>query len=187
LEIQAFTNSLFSSVSYLFTDGNNAWIVDVGDTEPIIRTIRDNNLNLKGVFLTHCHFDHIYGLNDLVEAFPLVKVYTNSIGQEMLESDRKNLSRYHETPFVFKYPENIVLLDGITSLSPFEIHETPGHNPSCLTYVIKDAIFTGDSYIPGIAVVTNLPNSNKENAQQSVRKILELAQKKNVYPGHCIH
>jgi glyoxylase-like metal-dependent hydrolase (beta-lactamase superfamily II) len=50
--------------------------------------------------------------------------------------------------------------------------------------VTDDAIFTGDAYIPGIAVVTSLPKGNKEQAQQSVQKILDLASGRTIYPDH---
>jgi glyoxylase-like metal-dependent hydrolase (beta-lactamase superfamily II) len=50
--------------------------------------------------------------------------------------------------------------------------------------VTDESVFTGDAYIPGIAVVTNLPKGNKEQAKQSVQKILDLASYKTIYPGH---
>jgi glyoxylase-like metal-dependent hydrolase (beta-lactamase superfamily II) len=186
LEIQAVINLLFSSVSYLLIDGNSAWIVDIGDADSIIQYINNNNnnLSLKGILLTHGHFDHIYGSNDVVALFPTVPVYTNEFGTQMLVSAKLNMSKYHETPFEFQYPENIVIIEDATEIAPFKAYETHGHNPSCLTFVTDDAIFTGDAYIPGIAVVTNLPKGNKVQAQQSVQKILDLASGKTIYPGH---
>ena len=47
-------------------------------------------------------------------------------------------------------------------------------------------LFTGDSYISGIKVVTNLPGGNKELAAQSLEKILELAKGKILCPGHVV-
>jgi glyoxylase-like metal-dependent hydrolase (beta-lactamase superfamily II) len=184
MQINAFTNSLFSSVSYLLIDGNSAWIVDIGDADSIIQYINNNNLSLKGILLTHGHFDHIYGLNDIMASFPTIQVYTNEFGAQMLVSAKLNMSKYHETPFTFQYPENIVIVAENTEIAPFKVYETPGHNPSCLTFVTDDAIFTGDAYIPGIAVVTNLPKGNKEQAKQSVQKILDLASGRTIYPGH---
>ncbi len=186
MQIRGFINSLFSSVSYVLIDENSVWIVDVGDTDAIIEYIQSNDLCLKGILLTHCHFDHIYGLNSIIEVFPSVKVYTNEYGAQMLVSSKLNLSKYHETPFELQHPENIVVLDGATKVEPFAVYETPGHNPSCLTYVVGDAVFTGDAYIPGVAVVTNIPKANKEQAKQSKEKILSLAQGKIIYPGHEI-
>jgi glyoxylase-like metal-dependent hydrolase (beta-lactamase superfamily II) len=163
---------------------NQAYIIDPGDVIDVIHAIKQNNIELKGILLTHGHFDHIYGLNDIVASFPTVPIYTNEFGAQMLVSAKLNMSKYHETPFEFQYPENIVVIDDETEIGPFKVYETPGHNPSCLTFVTDEAVFTGDAYIPGIAVVTNLPKGDKEQAQQSVQKILDLASGKTIYPGH---
>jgi glyoxylase-like metal-dependent hydrolase (beta-lactamase superfamily II) len=186
MRINAFTNSLFSSVSYLLIDENRAWIVDVGDTDSIIQYIKNNNLSLEGILLTHGHFDHIYGLNDIISSFPTVPVYTNEFGARMLVSAKLNMSKYHEMPFEFKYPKNVVIIEDATEIEPFKVYETPGHNPSCLSFVTDSAIFTGDAYIPGLNVVTNLPKGNKVQAQHSIKKILELANSRTVYPGHSL-
>ena len=143
------------------------------------------------VLLTHAHFDHIYGLNQLLQLFPDVLVYTNECGKETLLDSRKNMSLYHETPFVFKYPDNIwIVNDGdVIELSEglkAKVVSTPGHHPSCLTYIIGDTIFTGDSYIPGIKVVTNLPKGNKKQAQESIDKILAMSEGRTIYPGHYV-
>jgi glyoxylase-like metal-dependent hydrolase (beta-lactamase superfamily II) len=173
-------------MTYLVEIDDIAYIIDPGDMSDVIDAVRRDNLVLKGVLLTHAHYDHIYGLNKLIEAFHETKVYTNDIGKQMLINERLNLSLYNDTPFVFEYPENIVVIDGATEVGPFKVYETPGHNPSCLTFVSDDAVFTGDAYIPGVAVVTNLPKGNKEQARQSVAKILDLAKGKTIYPGHHI-
>lgn len=65
-----------------------------------------------------------------------------------------------------------------------EIFETPGHDKSCLTYKIGNNLFTGDSYIPGVKVITSFPNSNKEDAELSKQKILSISQSLNLFPGH---
>lgn len=147
--------------------------------------------NVDAVLLTHAHFDHIYGLNRVVELNPGVKIFTNTAGQEALLNDRLNMSRYHGTPFVLEYPENIIPInDGdeidlgknIRAIPVF----TPGHNPSCITWIIYDMIFTGDSYIPGVKTVVNLPNSNRIQAKDSEKLILELSQERTIYPGHNV-
>jgi glyoxylase-like metal-dependent hydrolase (beta-lactamase superfamily II) len=159
-------------------------VVDPGDGEPLFEAIRRAELELRGVLLTHAHFDHIYGLNRLVGEWPEAKVYTAASGAEMLLDARKNLSRYYERPFVFAYPQNVVAVGEGAEVGPFRVYATPGHNPSCLTFVTNEAVFTGDAHIPGIAVVTNLPKGNKVQAQQSEQKILDLASGKTIYPGH---
>lgn len=173
-------NNLFSSVSYYI---NNV-LVDIGD-------YWDGFNNTKKVLLTHAHFDHIYGLNELYCLYPDIKVYTNAIGREMLLNARKNLSSYHESPFVISDPSRIVVVhDGdeveIGDSLKAKAFFTPGHNHSCITWQIGDALFTGDSYIPGIKTVTNLPGGNKHQAEESIALIKKLAIGRTIYPGHKV-
>ena len=170
-------------------EAGEVWLVDCGDVGPLLPLLKGKKV--KGVLLTHAHFDHIYGLNELLRRFPDVMVYTNGCGRDTLLDARKNMSFYHETPFVFEYPENIRLVkDGeeieLSQGLKAKVVSTPGHHPSCLTFIVDDAVFTGDSYIPGTKVVTNLPKGNKSQAQESVEVIMELAQGRVVYPGHYI-
>ena len=79
------------------------------------------------------------------------------------------MSFYHETPFLFEYTDRIrIVADGdeivLSDELKAKVIATPGHHPSCLTYIIDNAIFTGDSYIPDVKVVTNLPKGNKKQA-----------------------
>lgn len=172
-------NKLFNSVTYRF----GSTIIDPCDCW--------NFTGVTDVLLTHAHFDHIYGLNDLFTKSPGFIVHTNDFGREMLLDSRKNLSLYHETPFVFNHPEFIHVVDdqelislgdGLIAKSIF----TPGHNPSCITWQIDNALFTGDSYIPGIKTVINLPASNKVLAKKSEEIIMSLAENRIIYPGHHI-
>jgi len=178
MEVRSHTNSLYNSMSYVFKDV----LIDSGD-------VWDGFNNVSVVLLTHAHFDHIYGLNELLSISPQAKVYTNAAGKEMLLNARKNLSFYHETPFVFQYPEQIVLVGDGEEVSlgnglKVKAIFTPGHNLSCISWIIGDAIFSGDSYISGIKTVTNLPNGNKQQAIESEHLIKELLIGKTIYPGH---
>ena len=49
-----------------------------------------------------------------------------------------------------------------------------------------DALFTGDAYIPGVRVVTNLPYGDKHLSASSVEKILALADGHTICPGHDV-
>lgn len=182
-------NTLFTSNTWVITRDDSCWVVDCGDVEPIVSLIGDKAL--AGVLLTHAHFDHIYGLNELLSRYPDTPVYTNKAGCAMLLDDKKNLSRYHETPYVFEHPECVRLVDEgdeivLDSRLTAQVIASPGHNDSCLTFVCDDFIITGDAYIPGNKVVTNLPGGNKQVAKQSVERILQLAVGKTIYPGHGV-
>lgn len=178
--IQNIVNSIFSSVCYRLKNV----VIDPGDEW-------EGFDNVKSVLLTHAHFDHIYGLNKLIERNPDAVVYTNEAGLIMLGDAKKNMSLYHETPFVFDYPERIfTVTDGdeidLDDDLAAKVVFTPGHNPSCITWIIGDAIFTGDALIPGVKTVTNLPHGNKAQALASEALIKSLALNKSIYPGHKV-
>lgn len=193
IQVKAIVNSIFTSKTYiLFCKGEDkAWLVDIGDVEPVVEFLVEKALTVEGIFLTHTHFDHIYGLPELVKRYPQCMVYVTEYAKEGLASDRLNMSRYHETPVTYK-GNNIVVVHEGESMSLFDdeptmlFYETPGHNPGCLTMVLGDVIFTGDAYIPGVGANTQLPHSNKEQAQQSMERILNLAEGKIIYSGHKV-
>lgn len=187
VEVRQIVNSLFRSCSYVIVHDGVSWLVDCGDVDKILPAIEGT---LKGVLLTHAHFDHIYGLNNLAELTPSLPVFTNESGREALLDDKLNLSKYNGDPFVLndttdlhlvENGECVDLFDGIQAEAVF----TPGHNPSCVTWLIGDVIFTGDSFIPGIKTVTNLPLSNKALAAKSEVLIREQAAHRTVYAGHA--
>lgn len=187
--IHRIVNSFFTSCTYVIETSleNDVWIVDCGDVEPLKKLL--SGKRIKGILLTHAHFDHIYGLNEIVEFFPGTLVFTNEAGRDALLDDKINMSRYHESPFVFNYPEKIRIVNDGDKIELGEdfcanVIPTPGHHPSCLTYLLDNAIFTGDSFIPGTKVVTNLPKGDKERAKESLETILRLAKGRMVYPGH---
>ena len=145
-------------------------------------------MTIRGVFLTHTHYDHLYGINRLIDLFPQCVVYTSGAGVEGIYSDKLNFSRYHDDPVVFKGEHVRVVCDGDRiELLPGEfltVLETPGHDKSCLTYYTESVVFSGDSFIPGVKVITTFPRSDKQEAARSVEEILKLVEGRDLYPGH---
>lgn len=60
---------------WVLADGKNALVVDPGDAAPVINYLTDNKLNLAAILITHHHFDHIGGLNTLVQTYGQVPIY----------------------------------------------------------------------------------------------------------------
>lgn len=183
-------NRVFASRTYVLTaDGSDdVWLVDCGDIGRVLDNI--DGRRVMGVLLTHAHFDHIYGLPELLRAFPDCVICTNGFGVRALQDARLNMSKYHGMPVVIDADavrmrvcgegDSIGLFDGVEAVC----HETPGHNPSCLTFEVGDCLFTGDAYIPDTPVVTVLPHADKAKARESVERILKLAEGRTVMPGH---
>lgn len=193
IEIHDITNTIFTSKTYILSKQgeDKSWLVDIGDIEPVLSYLDERHLYVEGVFLTHAHFDHIYGLEALVDRFPECKVYVCEYAKQALASEKLNMSKYHGTPIIYNRDNVVVVRDGDT-MKLFDeepemaFYETPGHNPGCLTIVFGDKIFTGDAFIPGIGVNTIPPHSNKEQAKVSLERILILSEGKEILSGHQV-
>ena len=190
LNVEYIVNSIFDSITWLLSEieGNQVWLVDCGDIASVFDMLGEREI--KGVLLTHAHFDHIYGLPDLIQRIPGCKIYTNNIGKETLADAKRNMSLYHETPLTVT-GQNVIVTRECDSISLFEgveakVFETPGHHPSCLTYKVGNNLFTGDAFIPGCKVVTNLPKGDKKLAFESLSRIKQLAIGQIIRPGHQV-
>ena len=187
IEIRSAVGKGRSCMVYALTDGisNDYYLIDIGDIDAA-RSLLPKEAHVRGVFITHGHHDHIFGLNKLKVQHPGCIVYASEECAMMLSAAKKNLSAYIEKPFEYK-GEVTILREG-DKVQLFDnciltAYETPGHNPSCLSFMVEDNFFTGDSYIPGVKVVTNLPGGNKRIAQETVSRILEIGKGKKICPG----
>lgn len=190
VQITQFVNSVFGSNTYLIKNDYSpkCYIIDCGDAEPIVNFLREKELVLQGVFVTHAHYDHIYGLNRLCEEYPHLTIYVSAHGKEGLYSDKLNLSRYNSESFILQ-TGNVMVLQGGQNFKLFDnevmnVHETPGHDWSSLCYQVENAVFTGDSYLPQYHLVANFPKSNKKQALASLEWIKEFSIGRHIYPGH---
>jgi hydroxyacylglutathione hydrolase len=169
-------------------DQQDIYLIDAGYCNDL-KSELNSKQRIKGVFLTHSHFDHIADLNLLSGLFPDLTVYCSSYSKKGLFSEKLNLSFYHETPFVFKGDKVVVLEDGsIQSLFDgidLRVIQTPGHDPGCLTYQINNYLFTGDSFIPGHEVVTKLKGGSRLDSNLSLTKIKSIINQSTIIcPGH---
>lgn len=166
MDVRQIIHPVFTSNTYILSDESEkyVWLIDVGNFEEVNEILSEDTF-VKGVFITHYHYDHIYGINKLIAKYPNCVVYASNHTIEGLYSEKMNLSFYHESPIVFEgtLTKEIKGTDEFELFSncKLEIIETPGHNLGCLTYKIGNYLFTGDSFIPNAPVVTKLKGGNK--------------------------
>lgn len=190
MKVVQLSNAIFTSNTYCISSAksNKVWLIDIVDAPQLIEALSPEQV-VEGVFITHAHYDHIYGINELTGKFPDCKVYVSDYGKYGLYCDKTNLSFYHEDPVVFRGTNLQVVKDGdiitLWESCLLEVIHTPGHNPGSLTFKVGQYLFTGDSYIPGVKVVTKLKGGNRKENEASLAKIHSLIQEDTVIcPGH---
>lgn len=191
--IKKVIGGVLASNMYIINEARttNCWIVDIGNFSKLESNLPKDAV-VRGLFLTHGHFDHIAGINDFCLKFPEIKIYASEYTCEQLYSSKKNFSLYHEQPIVFEGDKSSITIlqdgDKVALFRDFiiEVIATPGHCESCLTYYTTDYIFTGDAYIPNAQIVTKLPKGNKNKATESLSKIMQLVSGRVVCPGHDV-
>ena len=177
-----------TSNMYAWRSDGFVWAVDAGDASALLDYVGLND-QLVGVFITHAHYDHIMGLNELAAAFPNCLFYASDYAIAGIRSAKMNLSFYHEMPYeyhghqCFTMPaQGVVLPNGLGVVYGLP---TPGHNQGALTFRFHQHFFTGDSFIPGIPVVTKLKSGNR---QQNIETLLALRSSfqndAQIHPGH---
>ena len=78
MKVITIKNSVLQSCSFLLykEEEQEAILIDCGDVQPIWDELNNRGLRLVGIFITHCHYDHIYGLNALLRSINFqCKVY----------------------------------------------------------------------------------------------------------------
>lgn len=169
-------NAQFNSNTYILSmeDEVSVWLVDPGDAQPVFDWIRQyNKKDLKGILLTHTHFDHIYGVNELLEKYPECLIYVaNEYGKEGLTNIKQNGSKYTGNPIVIEKHANIRFFEHKMNLWPnVELSSliTPGHSDDSICFMIENLLFTGDTLIKGLRTVTKIRGGSVEKLTDSIQ------------------
>ena len=162
-------------------------VIDPGDScEIILRTLKDNELSLQYILLTHGHVDHLAHLN-------LLKDKTGAIFV-MHKDDAFLLHGLSAQAFMFGLPDPGKLIPdqivkdneniSIGNLTVKILH-TPGHSPGSITFFVEDKLFVGDLIFEGSIGRTDLPGGDHQTLIESVEsKIFTLPPETEIYPGH---
>lgn len=193
IKIIQFLNSPITSNSYLLHahDSASCTIIDPGTFDNVNDLniyVRDNNLTIEQVVLTHEHFDHITGLISLLEHYDF-EILCSEYTAEALIDPKKNLSAFNDQmkPIIINKKPNILNDNEERTLlgKRFHFFLTPGHSPGSLCFVHDSYFFSGDTVLNHQKTRLNLPGSNKEEYKLSVEKIKKhLKSGMIIYPGH---
>ncbi|MBW8524428.1 MBL fold metallo-hydrolase [Chryseobacterium chendengshani] len=193
-QIQAFVFNFANENTYvLFNENKNAWLIDPGnindqETRVIETFIKENDLKIEKIVLTHAHIDHVLGLQ---WAFDTYKVPVT-----MHEDDKEVLDMFQISGmrFGFQLDHINVELEYINEVDKldfdgekFKIYHVPGHSPGSVVYhnETQKFIISGDVLFEGSIGRTDLYKGNYEQLIEGIKtKLFILDDETQVFSGH---
>ncbi|MGM0906716.1 MAG: MBL fold metallo-hydrolase [Pseudomonadota bacterium] len=160
---------------------------DTRSAESILKYIDDNKLIVDWILETHVHADHLSAAPYLQEKTGAklgigehIKTVQDTFGKAFnagTEFARDGSQFDH----LFADGDNFT----IGNLKAHVLH-TPGHTPACLTYVIGDAAFVGDTlFMPDYGTARcDFPGGDAKTLYRSIQKVFELPDKTRLYMCH---
>ena len=175
--------------TYIVIDNNECVVIDPSKAyEGIAQYIKKNNLILKAVLLTHAHFDHMRGVDILIDSYR-APLYIGFDDESSLTNPLKNLSAFMNNEELIVHAKPITVSDNETIhvlSEDIKVIHTPFHTEGSVCYYLKDSgvLFSGDTLFKSSIGRDDLPGSNPRKKETSLKKIMELPDKVKVYPGH---
>ena len=201
-QVEAFFDPATYTISYVVIDPatKSAAVIDsVLDYNPnsgktatdsadrILEFLKDTELTLEWILETHVHADHISGAPYLKEKTGAKTAIGASVTR-VQETFAKAYNTGDELP-VTGEQFDVLMEDGATfqvgELTGRVLH-TPGHTPACITYVIEDAAFVGDTlFMPDFGTARcDFPGGDAAELYRSIHKILSLPAETRIFVGH---
>ncbi|MDP3919215.1 MAG: MBL fold metallo-hydrolase [Candidatus Omnitrophota bacterium] len=159
---------------YLIGDKNKRECVMVDpawDVDSVLAAAQADNMKVTGALVTHTHYDHVNGAEDLVARMN-GKIYVHKSEAEFL----KGLQSYIE-----KVDSGYKLKIGDIEIT--FIH-TPGHTPGSQCFLVNDRLVSGDTLFINACGRCDLPGGNVADMYESLVRLAKLGDDVILFPGH---
>ncbi len=157
----------FSYIAY-DPESSEAVCVDPSNqTEKILSALKDKNLKLRFIFLTHHHYDHTGGTIDLKD----------ETGASIVIHYREEDSQQAD----IRVRGNEILK---TESFNIKVIHTPGHTRGSICIHIENNLFTGDTLFVGYVGRTDLPGGSTRDLFKSIQFLKFLPENTRIFPGH---
>lgn len=155
-----------------------AWQIDT-----LSRLIEKENLKLKGALITHSHFDHCNGVDDLLARFN-VPIYINKEEADFAKTMSGTTELFGSFPdeHLKKVSSGEKLQVGAVELT---FLHTPGHTPGSQCFLVQNNLVSGDTLFVRGCGRCDLPGGDAHQMYESLtQKLAKLPENTMLYPGH---
>ena len=142
------------------------------DVERIVELAQENDLTITKILITHSHFDHINGVEDLLNRTKAI-VYINKLEAEFMKAVWPDLVKVESGDTTRVGGVDIAFL------------HTPGHTPGSQCFLVDDRLVSGDTLFIGACGRVDLPGGDPEQMYDSLtQKLMALPDDTILFPGH---
>ena len=153
----------------------------------LVNYVESENISIEYLLETHIHADHLSGTSALKNAIG-GKV---GIGSQVVQIQETFADVFNvESSFAADGSEFDVLFEDDESFTvgklQFKVWHTPGHTPACVSYLVEDSIFVGDTlFMPDYGTArTDFPAGSAQNLYHSIQRILSLPDQTRIFLCH---
>jgi glyoxylase-like metal-dependent hydrolase (beta-lactamase superfamily II) len=201
-DITAFFDQASNTISYVVRDPNGSACAiidsvldfdfasgrtDRQSADKLIKFVQENKLEVQWLLESHVHADHL-------SAAPYIQEKVGGkigIGSRITDVQETFGKIFNEgTEFQRDGSQfDKLFVEGDTfhiGQMRGDVLHTPGHTPACLTYIIVDAAFVGDTlFMPDFGTARcDFPGGSSEKLFSSIQKILTLPDATRIFVGH---
>ncbi|MCX8079920.1 MAG: MBL fold metallo-hydrolase [Bacteroidia bacterium] len=194
IKLKNFVFGPFQENTYLlWNDSGEAAVVDPGmmnkeEEKLFLDFLKEKNITLKHVLLTHGHVDHVFGCGFLYDTFQLTP--------HLHPADAYWVEKLPDTCLMYglpktQFPGNFFPISTSEKLkilgTSFQILHVPGHSPGSVAFYDAERKFviSGDALFAGSIGRTDFPGGDYDTLIQSIKsKLFSLPDETLVYSGH---
>ena len=153
---------------WLMTTNEGSIVVDPGENINLLKVIEKKNIKLDAILITHHHYDHTGGIEELLIKYPNLKVYGPNNNVDLIKS------RLGDGELL-----NVIGID-------FEVIEIPGHTLDHIAYYANinnsPVLFCGDTLFAGGC--GRVFEGTFDQMYDSLMKLKKLPKNTRIYCGH---
>lgn len=142
------------------------------EVQAVLEQAAKDGFRVTGALISHTHFDHVNGLEDLLRATDGV-VYVHKGESEFLRGMKQNLRKMEGGEKIRIGSINITFL------------HTPGHTPGSQCFLVNEkSLISGDTLFINACGRCDLPGGDAEQMYRSLDRLASLDESTVLYPGH---